>query len=52
MRNAYKILVEKPEGTRPLKTHRHSSEDTETDLMEIWKEGVGLIHLVQNGDQV
>jgi hypothetical protein len=27
MRNAYKILVRKPEGKRPLRRPRHSSKD-------------------------
>jgi hypothetical protein len=36
MRNAYKILVDKPEGKKPLKRHRHKWEDNiRTDLREI-----------------
>jgi hypothetical protein len=35
-RNAYRILVGKPEGKRPLGTHRHRREDNiNMDLREI-----------------
>jgi hypothetical protein len=32
MRNAYKILVEKPEGKRPLRRPRHRRKDVRMDL--------------------
>jgi hypothetical protein len=42
MRNAYKILAEKPEGKRPLRRPRRRWEDNITmDLKEIEYEGVG-----------
>jgi hypothetical protein len=37
MRNAYEILVENPEGKRPLERHRHSSEDN--IRMDLWERG-------------
>jgi len=37
MRNAYKILVIKPEGKRPLRRPRHRWEDDiRIDLREVW----------------
>jgi hypothetical protein len=37
MRNAYKILVGKPEGKRPLGRHRRRWEDNiRMDLRKIW----------------
>jgi hypothetical protein len=37
MRNAYKILVGKPEGKRPLGIPRHIREDNiRMDLKEMW----------------
>jgi len=51
MRNAYKILVGKPEGKRPLGRHRHRWEDNiRMGLREIGSEGVDWIHLAQDGD--
>jgi hypothetical protein len=48
MRNAYKILVGKPEGKRSLGTPRFTWEDNITmDLREI----VDLMHLAQVWDQ-
>jgi len=53
MRNAYKILVEKPEGKRPLRRPRCRWEDCiRLDLRELGWEGVDLMHLVQNRDQL
>jgi hypothetical protein len=51
MRNAYKILVGKPEGKRPLRIPRHRWEDeSRMDLTEIRLEGMDWIHLVQDRD--
>jgi hypothetical protein len=45
MRNAYRILVHKPEGKRSLERHRHWWEDNiKMDL----KKGVDRIHLAQD----
>jgi hypothetical protein len=53
MRNAYKILVEKPEGKRPLRRPGCRWEDCiRLDLRELGWEGVDLMHLVQNRDQL
>jgi hypothetical protein len=42
MRNAYKILVGKPEGKRPLGILRRGWEDTiKMDVRKIGVEGVG-----------
>jgi hypothetical protein len=52
MRNAYKILVGKPEGKRPLGRHRHRWEDNiRMDLKEIRCEGVEQPHLSQDRHQ-
>jgi hypothetical protein len=52
MRNAYKILVGKPKGKRPLGRPRCRWEgNTKMDLREIWLEGVYWIHLDQDRDQ-
>jgi hypothetical protein len=46
VRNAYKILVRKPEGKRPLRRPRNRQEDIIImDLREIGREGVDWIHL-------
>jgi len=46
MRNAYKILVRKPEGKRLLGRPRHRWEDNiGMDLREIGWEGVNWMHL-------
>jgi len=46
MRSAYKSLVGKPEGTRPLRRLRHRWEDSlRMDLKEIEWEDVDWIHL-------
>jgi hypothetical protein len=44
MRNAYKILVGKPEGKRPLRRWEHNL----MDLSEIGLEDVDLINLAQD----
>jgi hypothetical protein len=52
MGNAYKILVGKPEGKRPLRRPRHIWEDnTKMDLTEIRVGAVNWINLVQDRDQ-
>jgi hypothetical protein len=51
MRNAYKILVRKPEGKRPLRRHRHRWEcNIRMDLTEIGWEGVDWMHLAEDRD--
>jgi hypothetical protein len=51
MRNAYKMLVGKLEGKRPLKRPRHRWEDNiKMDLSKIGLEGVVWIHLDQDRD--
>jgi hypothetical protein len=52
MRNAYKILVGKPEGKRSLERPRRRWEDNiRMELMEIGWEYVDWIHLAQGRDQ-
>jgi hypothetical protein len=42
LRNAYELLVGKPEEKRPLGRSRHRCEDIRMDLKEIGLEGVEL----------
>jgi len=52
MRNAYNILVGKPEGKRPVGRRRRTWEgNIRMGLREIWCEGVDWIHLTQDGYQ-
>jgi hypothetical protein len=52
MRNAYKILVGKPEGKMPLGRRRLRWEDNiRIDLRDIMWEAVDWMDLVQDGDQ-
>jgi hypothetical protein len=52
MRNAYKILVGKPEGKRPLGRLRHKWEvNIRVVLKEIVWEDVDWMHLAQDKDQ-
>jgi len=52
MRNAFKILVGKPEGTRPCGRSKHRCEhNIRLDLREIEWENVDWIHLPQDTDQ-
>jgi hypothetical protein len=52
MRNAYKILVETPEGKRPLGRPRRSLEDNiKVGIKEIGCEVMDWIHLAQNRSQ-
>jgi hypothetical protein len=48
MRNAYKILVGKAEGKRPLRRPRHRWKEIRMDLGEIWWQGVEWIQLAQD----
>jgi hypothetical protein len=51
MKNAYKILVGRPEGKRPLGRSRRRWEYDRMDLRETGWEGVDWIHLAQDRDQ-
>jgi hypothetical protein len=51
MKNAYKILVEKPEGKRPLGRPRRRWEDIRMNFIEIGWKVVDWTHLTQNSDQ-
>jgi hypothetical protein len=49
-RNAYRILVGKPEGNRPLGRHRRRWEDNiKMDLKDISCGSIDSIDLAQNG---
>jgi hypothetical protein len=51
-RNAYRILVGKPEGKRPLGRPRHRREDNiKMDLREIGWGGMDCTNLVQDRSQ-
>jgi hypothetical protein len=51
-RNAYRILVGKPGGKRPLERHRRRSEDNiKMDYREIGWDGMEWIDLPQDRDQ-
>jgi hypothetical protein len=51
-RNAYRILVGKPEGKRPLgRQRRRSVDNIKMDLREIGWDGIDWIHLAQDRDQ-
>jgi hypothetical protein len=51
MRNAYKVLVEKSEGKRPLGTARQIWEGSiKMDLNEILRKGVDSINVAQDRD--
>jgi hypothetical protein len=50
-RNAYKVLVRKPEGKRPFgRTSRRWEYNIEMDLEDIGWESVDYINLAQNSD--
>jgi hypothetical protein len=52
MRTAYRIMIGKPEGKRPLGRPRHWWEDNiEMDIREIGWGGMSWIHLAQDRDQ-
>jgi hypothetical protein len=51
-RNAYRILVGKPEGKRPLgRPRRKREENIKMDLREIGRCGMDWIYLAQDRDQ-
>jgi hypothetical protein len=51
-RNAYRILVGKPERTRPLgRPRRRWVDNIKMDLREVGWEGTDWIDLAQNKDQ-
>jgi hypothetical protein len=51
-RGAYKILVGRPEGRRPLGRPRHRCEDNiKMDLQEVGWEGVDWIDMAQDRDR-
>jgi hypothetical protein len=51
-RNAYRILVGKPEGKRPLGRRKHRWVDNiKMDLREIGWGGMGWLDLAQDRDQ-
>jgi hypothetical protein len=51
-RNAYRILVGKPEGKRPLGSPRRRWEDNiKIDLRDVEWVGMNWIHLAQDMDQ-
>jgi len=51
MRNAYRILVAKPEGKRPLERPRSRWEDIRMVIRETGLEGVDWIHVAQDRNQ-
>jgi hypothetical protein len=51
LRNAYSILVGKPEGKRALGRPRRRWENIRMDLGEVWWEDLDWIHLAQDRDQ-
>jgi hypothetical protein len=52
MRNAYNILVGKPEGMRPLgRPRRRWKDNSKIDLREIRWEGLCALHLAQDREQ-
>jgi hypothetical protein len=51
-RNAYRILVGKPEGKRPLgKPRRRWVDNIKMDLRELKEDGVDWIDMAQDMDQ-
>jgi hypothetical protein len=51
-RDAYRILVGKPEGKRPLgRPRRRWADSIKMDLREIVRGGMYWIHLAQDRDQ-
>jgi hypothetical protein len=51
MRNAYNIMVPKPEGKRPLRRPSHRWEyNIRMDLMDVGWKVVDWMHLVQDRD--
>jgi len=53
MRNAYKILIRKSEGKRPLwRRRRRCENNVRMGLREIAWDGVDWMHLAQDWDQL
>jgi hypothetical protein len=51
-RNAYRILVEMPEGKRPLgRSRRRRVDNIKINLRELGWDGMDWIDLAQDGDQ-
>jgi hypothetical protein len=51
-KNAYRILVRKPKGKRPIGRPRRKWEDNiRMDLREIGWGGINWVHLAQDRDQ-
>jgi hypothetical protein len=50
-KNAYRILVGKPEGKRPLGRPRRRKDNIEMDLREIGWDGMDWIDLAQKKNQ-
>jgi hypothetical protein len=51
-RNAYRVLIEKPEGKRPLgRPRRRWVDNIKMDLIEIEGDVVDWIHMAQQRDQ-
>ena len=50
-RNAYKFLVEKPEGKRPVGRPRHNWEDIKLDFREVGCDTRDWTDLAEDGDQ-
>jgi transposase len=51
-RNAYRILLEKPQGKKPLgRPRRRWVDNIKMDLREIGWDGMGWIDLAQDRDQ-
>jgi hypothetical protein len=51
-RNAYRILVQKPEGKRPLgRPRRRYVDNIKMDLREVGWDGRGWINLAQDRDR-
>jgi hypothetical protein len=52
MRNSYKILVQKPEGNRPLGRYKRRWEDNiKVDLEAVGWQGVNCVHVAQDKDR-
>jgi hypothetical protein len=51
VRNSYKILVRKREGTRPRRGHKRGWEDIKMDIREVGFEGMDWINLAQDRDR-
>jgi len=53
VRDAYKIVVGKPDGKRTLgRPSRKWEGNIRMDLWEVWWKGRGWMHLTQNGGRL